>query len=268
MTERDAGGSGSGSGGDAVPDSFDAYAEGRSEPRFTDWLRARSEPAWSAATDHRFARELGTGDLDDAVFRRYLVQDYAFLESLVGAFGHAVGQAPTMAAKSEFVDFLGTLTDDENDYFERSFDALGVPESAYANPDLTTTTQSFETLLARASREGGYAETLAVLVPAEWVYLAWASAVDERSAEGTGGESPERFYLAEWVDLHSVAPFETFVGWLRRELDREGTAASGRRQQRIKRLFSRTVDLEVAFFESAYDADSTTDAFPGGDARW
>jgi len=160
--------------------------------------------------------------------------------------------------KSEFVDFLGTLTDDENDYFERSFDALGVPESAYANPDLTTTTQSFETLLARASREGGYAETLAVLVPAEWVYLAWASAVDERSAEGTGGESPERFYyLAEWVDLHSVAPFRDVRRLAPAGFDRrEGTAASGRRQQRIERLFSRTVDLEVAFFESAYDADS------------
>jgi len=144
-----------------------------------------------------------------------------------------------------------------------------VPESAYANPDLTTTTQSFETLLARASREGGYAETLAVLVPAEWVYLAWASAVDERSAEGTGGESPERFYLSEWVDLHSVAPF--------RDVRRLAPAGLRPRGDRGVRAAASSASngcsvgpstLEVAFFESAYDADSTTDAFPGGDARW
>ncbi len=37
------------------------------------------------------------------------------------------------------------------------------------------------------------------------------------------------------------------------ELDREGTAASPRRQRRLDRLFCRTVELEVAFFEMAYD---------------
>lgn len=264
----------------SAPDSFDAYAEDRADPRFTDWLRARSEPAWSEATDHRFTRELGTGEVEDAVFRRYLVQDYAFLETLVGAFGHAVGEAPTMDAKSSLVDFLGTLTDDEDDYFARSFDALGVPESEYGDPDPTTATQSFENLLERAAREGGYAETLAVLVPAEWVYLEWASAAADREADGgSGGAPPERFYLAEWIDLHAIAPFEAFVGWLRRELDREGAAASGRRQRKLERLFARTAALEVAFFDAAYDPqyDGVADrarpgrgATPGGegDARW
>lgn len=227
-----------------VPDTFEAYAETREEARFTDWLRERAEPAWSNATGHRFARELGSGELDDDAFRRYLVQDYAFLETLVGAFGRAVGDAPTMASKGRLVDFLGTLTADENDYFERSFEALGVTRAEYADPTLTPTTRAFENLLHRAAAEGGYAETLAVLVPAEWVYLAWANAVD--------GGSPERFYLAEWVELHTHEGFESFVGWLRSELDGEGEAASPRRRRRIERLFRETVELEVAFFESAY----------------
>jgi thiaminase/transcriptional activator TenA len=255
MTEGDGGGA---TGPETVADSFRDYAAGRTDPRFTEWLRRRSEPAWSEATDHRFTRELGAGDLDDAAFRRYLVQDYAFLGTLVGTFGHAVGQAPTMRAQSRLVDFLGTLTDDENDYFERSFDALAVPESEYEDPNLAAATQSFCNLLERASREGGYAETLAVLVPAEWVYLSWAS----RCADQTADDRPGRFYLAEWIDLHAVPAFEEFVGWLRSELDREGAAASGRRQQRLERLFSRTVALEVAFFDAAYDQPETA---PGGD---
>ena len=247
--------------------SYTEFAEERTDPRFTDWLRERSEPAWAEATDHRFTRELGDGEIDDGVFRRYLVQDYAFVETLVGTVGHAVGQAPTMAAKSRLVDFLGTLTDDENDYFERSFAALDVPESAYADPDLTTTTQAFADLLERASREGGYAETLAVLVPAEWVYLEWASEVADRAPGG----SLDRFYLVEWIELHAVPAFEEFVGWLRSELDREGAAASERRQRKLERLFSRAVDLEVAFFDSAYEpadehAVATSGAANGGDA--
>jgi len=224
--------------------TFEAYAADRPDARFTDWLRERSEPDWTDATGHRFVRELDEGTLDDAVFRRYLVQDYAFVGTLVGAFGHAVGGAPTMAAKARLSGFLGTLTDEEDDYFERSFDALGVPEADREDPERAEVTEAFEDLLVRAAHGGGYEETLAVLVPAEWVYLTWASSVSG---------SPEAFYLREWVDLHDAPAFESFVGWLRGELDEYGPALSGRRRRRVDRLFRRTVSLEVAFFDMAYE---------------
>lgn len=242
--------------GRTVPDSFDAYAETATDARFTDWLRERSEPEWTAATTHRFTRELGSGELNDAAFRRYLVQDYAFLGSLVGLVGHAVGDAPTMASKRRLSTFLGTLTAEENDYFERSFEALGVPRETYEDPHRTPTTLAFEDLIERAARQGGYAERLAVLLPAEWAYDTWAAAV----ADG----SPERFYLDEWVHLHANGEFQAFVEWLRAELDREGVAASPRRRRRLERLFGRTVSLEVDFFDAAY-ADEPSDR---GETEW
>lgn len=233
----------------AEPDvaaEFDAYAASREpgDARVTGWLRARAEPDWTAAVDHRFAERVVEGTIDDDAFGRYLLQDYAFVDTLVGTVGHAVGEAPTMAAKSRLAEFLGTLTAEENDYFERSFDALGVAEDRYVDPDTTPTTRAFRDLLERAAREGGYAETLAVLVPAEWIYRAWASDAETR---------PAPFYLREWIDLHANDAFVDFVAWLRTELDREGAAASDRRRARLDRLFRRTVELEVAFFETALD---------------
>jgi thiaminase/transcriptional activator TenA len=232
----------------AVPATYADYAADREDPRFTDWLRAQSGDAWEAATTHEFARELHADTLDDVVFRRYLLQDYAFVETLVGLFGHAVGDAPTMKAKSRLVEFLGTVTSDEDDYFQRSFAALDVPESRYDDPTLTEATAAFRDLVMRAGGEGGYAESLAVLVPAEWVYLTWAT--DESLATDDG---PDRFYLQEWIELHAVPEFESFVSWLRAELDREGAAASEHRQARLAELFCRTVDLEAAFFDAAYE---------------
>lgn len=240
-----------------VPDTYQEYAEETRDPRFTDWLRARAEPTWSAAVSHQFTQNLRDGTLDDEAFSRYLVQDYAFVGTLVGAFGHAVGDAPTMAAKSRLVDFLGVLTDDEDDYFQRAFEALSVPEDDRTDPALTPVTRAFEDLLERATRQGGYAETLAVLAPAEWVYLSWASPDPE--------SDPDQFYLAEWRQLHAVPAFEEFVGWLRAELDREGAAASRRRQARLERLFRRTVELEVAFFDAALDPEPCV---AGGEPAW
>ncbi|WP_135661807.1 TenA family protein [Halorhabdus rudnickae] len=243
---------------EAVPDTFRTYAADRPDARFTEWLRARAEPDWSSAVEHPFVKELAGGTIDDGVFRRYLLQDYAFLDALVGAFGYAVGDAAGMDARSQLVDFLAVLTDDEDGYFERSFEALEVSESVYAHPEPTDTTRAFEDLLGRAAREGGYAETLAVLVPAEWVYLSWAEAhVDAE---------PGAFYLREWIDLHANDGFRSFVGWLREELDREGAAASPRRQARLDRSFRRTVELEVDFFETAYRDDSRQSS--GGEREW
>lgn len=242
-----------------VAASYIDYAAEREDARFTDWLREQSEPAWTEATTHRFASELGAGTIDDEVMCRYLVQDYAFVETLVGTFGHAVGEAPSMAAKRRFTEFLSVLTADENDYFERSFEALGVEKDEYANPERTSTTEALVDLLERAAREGGYAETLAVLVPAEWVYLTWPTEV--------GDESPDLFYHAEWIGLHASESFRSFVEWLRTELDREGAAASDRRQEKLARLATRTVELEAAFFEAAYAAVPESPATAsGGDA--
>ncbi len=98
-------------------------------------------------------------------------------------------------------------------------------------------------LLAVAD-EGGYAETLAVLVPAEWTYLDWATSVDD---------PPEREYLREWVALHANDEFAGFVDWLRAELDDELPALSQRRRRRVEARFDRTVRLEAEFFAAAYD---------------
>lgn len=213
--------------------------------RFTAWLRERFEPAWTEATEHRFTTELGDGELDDDAMRRYLVADYRFVETLSSTIGYAAAQAPTTDAKATLAEFLATIATDETDYFQRAFDALDVPEADRGGPPQADAAVQFDDLLRRAGREGGYAETLAVFVPAEWVYLTWAT----RAAEG---ERPERFYLDEWIDLHAGEEFRETVAWLREQLDSVGPELGPERQRRVARHFERAVALEVAFFDAAH----------------
>lgn len=224
--------------------TFAAYSQTNPDASFTDWLRERSEPRWTAATTHQFTQELGAGTLAEEAMRRYLLEDYAFFDTLVGVFGNAVGEAPTMDAKRQFVEFLAVVTDEEDNYFERSFAALDVPESEWQTHSPADTTEAFIDLLCAAREQGGYAETLAVVVPAEWIYLAWAT--DEAES------NPDQFYFDEWIELHANPGFVEFVTWLQEQLDTVGPQLSDRRQQRVARLFDRTVSHEVAFFDYAY----------------
>jgi thiaminase/transcriptional activator TenA len=213
---------------------------------FTGAMVAAHAPLWRAATTHRFVRELGADTLSDDIFRRYLVQDFAFIESLVTLIGYGVARAPTMTAKRRLAEFLAAITGDETNYFERALKALGAAE-AFAAPEhvaLNATTERFCAQMAAAGERGAYAEILAIIAPAEWVYLAWATAVPK--------PWPKRFYLAEWIALHALPAFADIVGWLRAELDREAASATPGVRERLAQLFRTTLELERDFFEAAY----------------
>ncbi len=224
-----------------------SFAEAQAEKpgiSFTDWLRSSAEPFWGRAIDHRFTRELAEDSLPDEVYRRYLIQDYIFLDVLVRIVGYAIATAPSMESRVKLSAFLAAVTDEENTYFLRSFEALGVTDRDLGTTAPNEVTAGFQETMLGAAESGGYVDILSVLLPAEWIYLDWAKPVAARR--------PERFYLREWIELHSLPEFESFVGWLRGELDREAGALPEERQMALAGLFRRIAELEVAFFDAAY----------------
>jgi thiaminase/transcriptional activator TenA len=223
---------------------YEQWAAGRQTARFTDWLRERTKPTWTRAATHRFTTELADGSLSDPVMRRYLVQDYSFLDSFARLLASAIVKAPCLADRIPLCQFLGVVTSDENTYFQRAFDALSVPAGDRVQPNLRNPTRDFHALMAEAVDCEGYAETLAPLVVFEWLYLSWATAVSDRS--------PEKFYHAEWITLHANPEFTSFVAWLRGQLDREGPLLSQGRRHQVAALFGRAVEVELAFFDEAY----------------
>ena len=96
-----------------------------SEP-FTETLHAASEPGWSHAVGHRFVKELFGGAVTDAVMARYLIQDHRFLDSFLTLLGAALASADTFEARLRFGRFIGMVSGEENTYFLRAFEALGV----------------------------------------------------------------------------------------------------------------------------------------------
>ena len=215
---------------------------------FTEYLRITHQNAWRAATVNRFTRELVADEIDDSVYARYLTLDYAFIDGLVSAFGHAVAAAPGMPEKIRFTNFLAMLTSEENDYFLRSFEAFGLPAPSFDNPVSHPVVDGFNALMAQQRAAGSYLDILAVLVTVEWVYLEWASA----AVAGTT-TAPERFYLSEWIGLHADPGFVEFVNWMRREMDREAAAADPAARERAEAAFLAALKLEAAFFEASYD---------------
>ena len=150
----------------------------------------------------------------------------------------------TQSTQSKLAAFLAVVTSEENDYFLRSFEALGVPKQEWQSAELGPVGQRFAEVMSGTVRNGGYEGALTVLLAAEWCYLTWASAVADRR--------PARFYLREWIELHANPEFRSFVDWLRAETDRRGGALAPDRQDELAGLFRQMMELEGAFFDAAY----------------
>jgi len=212
--------------------------------RFTETLRAASEPGWPHAVEHRFVKELFTGAVPDAVMARYLIQDHRFLDCFLILLGAALASADTFQARLRFGRFIGMVSAEENTYFLRAFEALGVTEDRRAADPDTLPTIGFKAIMREAADSSSYAAALSVLVVAEWLYLDWASRAPQ--------PLPHNFVHAEWITLHDNPEFRNFVGFLRAELDRIGPAQA----DLCHDFFRRAVALELSFFEAAY-ADRT-----------
>src|ERR1700746_3651673 len=209
-------------------------------PRFTETLRATSEPGWSHAVGHRFVKELFAGAVPDAVMARYLIQDHRFLDSFLELLGAALSRADTFEARLRFGRFIGMVSGEENTYFLRAFEALGVTEDRRASDPDTQPTIGFKAIMREAAETRSYTAALSVLVVAEWLYLDWASRAPQ--------PLPNNFVHAEWITLHDNSNFRGFVEFLRTALDRIGPA----QEDLCRDFFQRAVALELSFFEAAY----------------
>lgn len=215
-----------------------------SNSRFSEVLKAECASDWNASINHRFVDEIFAGTLADDHLRRYLVQDYQFVDRFVALLGAAIASADQFAARVRLSQFAAMITSDENTYFIRCFDALGVPDTERHAPALESVTSEFQQLMREAADSRRYASALAVLCVAEGLYLDWADRPER--------PRPARFEHAEWIALHANDFFREFVGWLRSELDRVGAGLPSSEQEEARQFFHRAVQLERRFFDMVY----------------
>ncbi|MBS9475977.1 TenA family protein [Ancylobacter radicis] len=211
---------------------------------FSEELRQANAGHWEAATKHRFVEEIFAGTVPDDVMRRYLTQDYQFIDRFVALLGMAIATADRFDSRVRFAQFAAMITSDENTYFLRAFDALSVAEAERHHPVLSAPTAAFLALMQEAAATNDYANCLAVLTVAEGLYLDWADRPDTTL--------PPAFIHAEWITLHNNDGFRSFVTWLRGELDRIGAVSEASRRESAAYFFGRAVALERDFFDHIY----------------
>jgi len=214
--------------------------------RLTEELRQAAGDQWIRVITHRFTNELAAGSIDRNVLKKYLIQDYRFLDAFVVLLASIIAHARSLEDRIPGCQFLAMITGKENTYFDRCFEKLGATEEERAKIRDAPCTTGFCSLMREVAMEGSLAEMLAVIVVCEWSYLSWGNRVKERT-------SRDDFVTYEWVDLHSGEFFEGVVEYLRDLLDKEAAYLDSSGRALCEKRFLQAIQLEEDFFDFAYE---------------
>ncbi len=208
---------------------------------FHEILLAAARDEWEAMQAHRFVTDIEADRLPAAVFRRYLCFERDFVETALLIFGHALVKAPGLAERRWLAGVLHALADEQLAYFDA---VLGPAEAELAPVGSPPAVTAFREGMLAIAIEGTYAEIIAAMLAAEWMYATWCV----RAAAGRLSDPA----LRRWVGLHAEPAFLAQVAWLKAQIDALAAGMDTEARDRARACFRLALTLEIGFHASAY----------------
>lgn len=224
---------------------------------FVDSLLSKHAAKVEKSTTHPLTNELCQGTLPDYKLFTYLVQDLKYFQLGLRLMGNTLARCDNPDSAVVIAKQIGFVANDENTYFHQCLHQLKtesgselkqhVPEMLDSDrPILKSVLDYLAELSYMALESDSYAEIITFVYVMEKVYLGWA----EHNLNKENSISELSFKHKEWVDLHSGPDFTRWVEFLASEVNR--VSVSDKLREIVEFWFEKTLDLEIAFFDSCY----------------
>lgn len=211
---------------------------------FSEWLKHGDPALWQRMIGHRFCRDMAEDRLPDDAFIRYLRYEHAFVRAAIGIFAFALAKAPMPADQDHLLGVLNALATDQQAYFTRVFAELGLDAAVLPLDALPPAARGLRDGLLGFAAKASFAEILAAMLAAEWMYLTWCETAHARK--------PRRPAPAAWIRLHVEPGFRQQVAWLCQRLDEIGPVLDAAERERCRTQFGKVLALEIAFHNAPY----------------
>ena len=214
----------------------------------SDALYEAARPMWEAQLAHPFVRGIGDGTLEEEKFRRWVRQDYRYLQEFARVFAWAAAKTDRLESMSWYAGALDLTLNTEMELHRKYAERFGIGREELEREPMWPTTRAYTDFLVRTAADGDMLELLAALLPCAWGYVY----IGQHLAAG-GRPADERY--ADWVDQYASPDFAAAAEWLRGELDRLGDGLSPTSQARMTKLFVLSSRYEWQFWEMCWQGD-------------
>ncbi|MBM0207470.1 TenA family protein [Micromonospora sp. STR1s_5] len=212
-------------------------------------LRAAAAPDWALYVEHEFVRQLQTGQLPEAAFRAYLVQDYLFLIQFARAYALAVYKGRNLADMRAAQAGLSAILDVEMDLHVRLCGRWGLSAADLEAAPEHAATVAYTRFVLDCGASGDLLDLHVALSPCVIGYAEIAARIASQEVARLS-DHPYR----EWIMEYSGEPYALVAGSARRHLDDlAARAMTERRFIDLAALFGQASRLEADFWQMAVD---------------
>ena len=209
-----------------------------------------AEGGWRAYTRHQFVILLAAGDLPEACFRRYLVQDYLFLLHFARAWGLAVYKSDTLPEMRRAKRLVAATLDVEIGLHIDYCRSWGVSEMTLARAPEEQATRAYTRFVLDRGLAGDRLDLEVALAPC---VIGYAVIAAERMADPQTrlDGNPYR----EWLEMYSGSEYQGLAREAEAALDEEFARRGGEgRFASMAANFALATGLEADFWQMGLDA--------------
>jgi len=213
-------------------------------------LVAAAEAAWPAYTRHEFVLRLAAGDLPEACFRRYLVQDYLFLLHFARAWGLAVYKSDTLAEMRRAQALVAATLDVEIGLHIEYCRGWGLSEAAMAAEPEASATVAYTRFVLDRGVAGDRLDLETALAPC---IVGYAEIAAERVADPATRRDGNPY--REWLDMYAGDDYQRLAREAAAALDEQFAHRGGEgRIPALAATFATAARLEADFWQMGLDA--------------
>jgi thiaminase/transcriptional activator TenA len=206
--------------------------------------------AWEAYTRHEFVLRLAAGDLPEAAFRRYLVQDYLFLLHFARAWGLAVYKSDTIAEMRRAQRLVAATLDVEIGLHLDYCRGWGLSEAELGAAPEAPATIAYTRFVLDRGLAGDRLDLETALAPC---VIGYAVIAAERMADPGTRRDGNRY--REWLEMYAGAEYQKLAGEAERALDEAFARRGGEgRFAALAADFATSAWLEADFWQMGLDA--------------
>jgi len=208
-------------------------------------LRTAAGETWPAYTRHDFVLQLARGDLPEAAFRRYLVQDYLFLVHFARAWGLAIYKSDNLAEMRRAHSLVAATLDIEIGLHIECCRGWGLSEEAMAQEPEALETIAYTRFVLDRGLAGDRLDLEAALAPC---IVGYAEIAAERMADPATRR--ERNPYREWLEMYAGADYQSLAREAAAALDEQFARRGGEgRFPALAASFATATRLEADFWQ-------------------
>jgi thiaminase/transcriptional activator TenA len=212
--------------------------------RFSAEAWARNGPLYRRILAMPFNVELAQGRLGLEVFRHYIVQDAKYLIAFAQALAVAAARADHPDHIVQFAEAAREAVVVERALHTEYFKRFGLDDAAVAAVPMSPACHHYASFLVASGFREALPVHLAALLPCFWVYREVGHHIHRTAA-------PDNPYRA-WIDTYAGEDFTAAVDAMIATTDALATTAGPSQHQAMHAAFTRAMQLEWMFWDSAY----------------